>query len=163
MPDQASDKRLELAYDAAQKKLAMQDTTLSNVRTRANTLLATAALFTSFSAGVGLINSDPSKGPVLSSCAGSALLIIVILLGACVFYVSWPAKGWHFVPSASIIMKKYRASETEEAIRIFVTDAMIKGSTENQPKLDRRQKAFRAAIFLLVVEVALLVWLFIVR
>jgi hypothetical protein len=43
-----SDKRLELAYDAAEKKLSMQDATLGNVRTRANTLLATAALFTSF-------------------------------------------------------------------------------------------------------------------
>jgi hypothetical protein len=60
--DQTSDKRLELAYDAAQKKLAMQDTTLGNVRTRANTLLATAALFTSFSAGIGLLNNDPTKG-----------------------------------------------------------------------------------------------------
>jgi hypothetical protein len=38
VPDQASDKRLEMAYDAAQKKLAMQDTTLGNVRTRANNL-----------------------------------------------------------------------------------------------------------------------------
>src|SRR5262245_41071797 len=130
----------------------MQDTTLGNVRTRANTLLATAALFTSFSAGVGLINTDPSKGKVLSPCAGAALLIIVILLGICVFYVAWPAKRWHFVPSASIIMEKYRAGETEEAIRTYVTDKMIKGGNENQPKLDRRQKAFHAAIFLLVIE-----------
>ena len=60
----ASDKRLELSYDAAAKKLSMQDATLGNVRTRANTLLATAALFTSFSAGIGLISTDPTKGSV---------------------------------------------------------------------------------------------------
>ncbi|OBJ65816.1 hypothetical protein [Mycobacterium colombiense] len=163
MAAQASDKRLELAYDAAQKKLAMQDTTLGNVRTRANTLLATAALFTSFSAGIGLLNADPAKGPVFSPCASAGLLIIVVLLGGCVFYVAWPAKKWHFVPSASIIMEKIRAQETEEAIRTLVTNAMIDGGNENQPKLDRRHLAFRLAVILLVAEVALLIWLLIVR
>lgn len=161
--DQISDKRLELAYDAAQTKLAMQDTTLGNVRTRANTLLATAALFTSFSAGAGLLNTDPDKGSVLTSYAGTGLLIILVALGACVFYVDWPATNWAFVPSASIIMAKYRNDETEEAIRVFVTDAMVEGGKMNQPKLARRQNAFRAAVLLLVAEVALLVWLRIVR
>jgi hypothetical protein len=157
------DKRLELAYDAAQKMLAMQDTTLGNVRTRANSLLATAALFTSFSAGIGLLNTDRTKGAVLSPCAGAALLIIMVVLGACVLYVAWPAKNWAFVPSASIIMQKYRADETTDAIRTFVTDAMVEGGKKNLPKLKWRQRAFRVAIVLLVVEVALLVWLLIVR
>jgi hypothetical protein len=141
----------------------MQDTTLGNVRTRANTLLATAALFTSFSAGTGLLNTDPNKGAVLSPCAGAGLLIVMVLLGACVLYVAWPAKDWAFVPSASIIMEKYRAGETEEAIRTFVTDAMVEGGKKNQPKLARRQNAFRVSVILLVVEVALLLWLLIVR
>ncbi|WP_374023220.1 hypothetical protein [Mycobacterium sp. HNNTM2301] len=163
MAEQTSDKRLELAYDAAQKKLAMQDTTLGNVRTRANTLLATAALFTSFSAGIGLLNNDPTKGAVFPSCASVALLIIVVLLGGCVFYVVWTATGWHFVPSASIIMENIRANKTEDQIRTLITDAMIQGGKENQPKLDRRQLAFRVAVILLVAEVALLVWVLIVR
>lgn len=159
MADQDSDKRLELAYNAAQTKLAMQDTTLGNIRTRANTLLASAALFTSFSAGAGLLNTNPDQGSVVSSYAGTSLLVILVLLGACVIYVDWPATNWAFVPSASIIMEKYRDDETEEAIRVFVTDAMIEGGKKNQPKLDRRQNAFRAAVVLLVAEVALLLWL----
>lgn len=159
MADQDSDKRLELAYNAAQTKLAMQDTTLGNIRTRANTLLASAALFTSFSAGAGLLNTKPDQGSVVSSYAGTSLLVILVLLGACVIYVDWPATNWAFVPSASIIMEKYRDDETEEAIRVFVTDAMIEGGKKNQPKLDRRQNAFRAAVVLLVAEVALLLWL----
>jgi hypothetical protein len=100
-----SDKRLELAYDAGEKKLAMQDSTLGNVRTRANNLLATAALFTSFSAGIGLTNTDRTKSPVLSPCAGTALLVVVILLGISVLYVALPATNWQFVPSAEKIME----------------------------------------------------------
>jgi hypothetical protein len=128
---QASDKRLELAYDAAQKMLAMQDTTLGNVRTRANNLLATAALFTSFSAGVGLLNTDPGKGAILSPWAGGILLFVVILLGIYVLRVVLPAKDWVFVPSASIIMERYRAGDDEIAIRTFVTDEVIKGAKKN--------------------------------
>jgi hypothetical protein len=60
-------------------------------------------------------------------------------------------------------MQKYRAGETEDAIRTFVTDAMVEGGKKNQPKLGRRQNAFRAAVVLLVAEVALLIWLLIVR
>lgn len=40
LEDPTSDKRLELAYNAAEKMLALQDSTLANVRTRANNLLA---------------------------------------------------------------------------------------------------------------------------
>jgi hypothetical protein len=158
-----SDKRLELAYDAGKKKLAMQDSTLGNVRTRANNLLATAALFTSFSAGIGLINTDRTKGLVLSPCAGTALLIVVILLGISVLYVALPATNWQFVPSAEKIMEKYDQGQDEASIRKFVIAAMIQGGKDNQAKLDRRQWAFRLAALLLVVEIALLVWILIAR
>jgi len=166
VPDeQTSDKRLELAYDAAQKKLAMQDATLSNVRTRANNLLAAAALFTSFSAGVGLINTDPNKGKVLSACTGGALLTILILLGISVLVVVWPV-DWVFVPSAAIIMSMIRDQQTqhtEDSIRTYVTDEMVKGGNKNHNKLKRKQKFFRAAVVLLVAEVVFLVWLLIVK
>jgi hypothetical protein len=68
---------VELAYEAAQQWLSMQDTTLANLRTRANNLLAAAALFTSFSAGVGLINNDPKKALVFPHYAALALFVIV--------------------------------------------------------------------------------------
>lgn len=157
MGDQISDKRLELAYDAAQKKLAMQDATLGNVRTRANTLLATAALFTSFSAGIGLLNTDSSKGPVFPTCAATWLAVIMVLLGVCVVYISWTVKEWHYVPSARIIMEKIGKNKSEDEIREFVTKAMIDGADSNAPPLRRRQLAFRASNILLVIEVSLLV------
>jgi hypothetical protein len=60
-------------------------------------------------------------------------------------------------------MENIRANKTEDEIRTLVTDAMIAGGNANQPKLDRRQIAFRVAVVLLVAEVALLVWVLIVR
>lgn len=152
-----SDKRLELAYNAAEKKLSMQDATLSSVRTRANTLLATAALFTSFSAGVGLISTDPSKGRVFPPIAGAVLLVMVVALGVCVLVVIWPAKGWVFVPSASKIMARYNAGDDESSIRKYVIGEMISGGRKNEAQLKFKQKAFRAAAVLLACEVAVLV------
>jgi hypothetical protein len=75
-PDEpAADKRLELAYDAIQEKLKMQDATLASTRTWANNLLATSALFIS-SAGVGLINNDPTKGPHFAPVLPAVLLLV---------------------------------------------------------------------------------------
>jgi hypothetical protein len=164
VPDEtASDKRLELAYDAGEKKLAMQDSTLGNVRTRANNLLAVAALFTSFAAGLGLINTDPTHGPVISSCAAIMLLVVVMLLGVTVLYVIWPAKDWAFVPSARKIMDRYREGQSEDAIREYVIGEMIVGGNKNARALDEKQVAFRIAVILLVVEVALLLMILVVK
>ena len=77
-----SDKSLELAYTAAQDMLKEQVGTLARLRARANDLLSTAALFISFSAGVGLINNDPGKGTVFRSGVAVVLLLAVVALGA---------------------------------------------------------------------------------
>jgi hypothetical protein len=154
---QEADKRLELAYDAAMKRLAMQDNTFGNVRTRANNLLATAALFTSFSSGVGLINTDPKKTAVLSPCIATVLLVVVLLLGSCVLFVLLPAKGWIYGPSAQKIMDmRDKKMMDEGAIRTEVITRMIEGIDLNNKKLDARLWAFRAAALLLVVEIGIL-------
>jgi len=157
-----ADKRLELAYDAGQRLLAMQDTTLGNVRTRANNLLAVAALFTSFAAGLGLINADRTNGPVISPCAAIALLVIVLLLGIMVIYVIWPV-DWVFGPSARLIMEKYNDGEDETAIRKYVIEKMIEGGKKNDVALRDKQLAFRVAVILLLVEIVLLLMILVVR
>jgi hypothetical protein len=112
-PDQPEpDKRLELAYDAIQEKLKMQDATLASTRTRANNLLATTALFVSFSAGVGLISNDPDKGSALCPGVAAVLLLVVVALGVSVLIVAWPTKKWIYVPHASIIMQMTDAGES---------------------------------------------------
>jgi hypothetical protein len=153
----AADKRLELAYTAAQDLLESQSDTLSNTRTRANNLLATTALFISFSAGVGLINTDPNKGMVLCPFVAVVLLLVVGGLGGCVLYVAWPAKDWAHTPSARIILERIDAGDDEATIRRLITSKMIEGADRNSTKLKPRQIAFRVAVALLVVEVLLLV------
>lgn len=155
--DAAPDKRLELAYDAPVKRLSMQDNTFGNLRARANNLLATAALFTSLSAGVGLLNTDATKGTVVSQTKVTLLLAAVVLLGLCVLYVLLPVKAWVFGPSAEKIMQKYDDDVDEDSIRKFVVGELIEGIKSNNRKLDRRLWAFRGAALLLICEVALLV------
>jgi hypothetical protein len=157
IPTTQPDTRLELAYDAAQKYLAVQDTTLGNVRTRANTLLATAALFTTFSAGVGLIHTDSSKGAELSAIKGLILLLTVVVLGVCVIIVLWPISGWVFAPSAEKIMERYNQGEDEAAIRMYVITKMNEGIQANRISLGKKISAFKWAVFLLIFEVLLLV------
>jgi hypothetical protein len=143
-----SDGRLELAYEAAQARLSGQDTTLGNVRSRANNLLATAALLTSFASGIGLLNTDPKKGTVLPATGAWLLLVVTGIVGISVIYVLWPAKGWHFGPSAKEIMKERNAGKSEDAIREYILTKMIEGIAFNLDTLERKQKAFRlAAVF----------------
>jgi molybdopterin-guanine dinucleotide biosynthesis protein A len=155
----AVDTRLILAYDAAQQTLSMQDTTLANLRTRANTLLATGALFTSFSAALGLINADPSKGTVFSPWKALVLLAVLGLLGVCVLTVLWTVDDWVFCPSAELILLKMAESPSpsEDEVRRYVITELNKGVKSNDNHLKARQTAFKLAVILLMVEVAALV------
>lgn len=155
--ESVSDKRLELAYEAGQDLLKMQEDLLANTRTRANTLLTASALFVSFSVGVGLINTDPKKGAIFPAWLAIVLLLLVVGVGVSVAIVLWPTKDWCFGPSASKIIKKIDEGKSEVDIRRYVTDAMIDGAAANLKMLERRQNAFRLAAFLLVVEVVALV------
>ena len=164
MPEvQASDKRLELAYDAAEKMLSLQDSTLANVRTRANNLLAATAVFISFAAGIGMINTDPKKGLLLPVIAGFILLAIVIAVGVSVLMIMWPAKDWCYVPSAKVIMDMTDAGDDETAIRRHVIGKMIEGANANRVMLADKQNAFRWAVGLVAGEVAVLAGIFLLR
>lgn len=70
---QVPDAGLVLAYDDACELLKMQDATLGNVRSRATQVLSTAALLTSISAGLGIINLDAKRGDVLGQSGAWAL------------------------------------------------------------------------------------------
>lgn len=161
-PEQ-SDKRLELAYAACQQTLTMQDGTLGNLRTRANNLLAAAALFTSFSTGVGLINNDPTKGSVFPHAAALALIVIVALLGVSVLIVLWPAKNWVFTASAGGILAAADEKDAngkflndEDAIRREVINSLSGAIHANTETITFKSRAFQAAAILLLAEVLLL-------
>ena len=156
-PAQASagtDPRLELEYEAAVNFLRMQDTTLANVRSRATNVLSTAALLTSFSAGVGFINLDPKRGATFPLAGAVGLLLVTIAIGALVTHVHWPV-DWHYGPSASKMKERRQAGDGADQIRGFVIDKMLKGIEENSATLDARMWAFRAASILLLVDVVI--------
>jgi hypothetical protein len=156
----AVDKRLELAYDAAEKRLAIQLTTLGNLRTLANVALAAATLFVTISVGFGLFNTDKTKGPVLDPSHAKLLIGVLvgvlILLTTCVGTVFLPVKKWEYTPSAKKIMTKYYVFNDEALIRRYVIDEMIRGIEKNNNTLKRRFWGFRTALVLVVAEVALL-------
>src|ERR1700722_3746323 len=84
------DERLQIAYDAGAKFLAQQDTTVSNLRNRTTALLSSAAVATSFAAGLGLINTDPTKGAVFPHWAAYAMLGLLIGIGSLSLFILWP-------------------------------------------------------------------------
>lgn len=150
---EAPDAGLVLAYEAACELLKMQDATLGNVRSRATQVLSTAALLTSISAGLGIINVDAQRGEVLAPSGAWALLIVTVLIGALTTFVHWPIHGWIFGPSAAKILTERSHRSDVDHLREFVLLALVEGIDSNDVALKRKQRAFRAASLALVVEV----------
>lgn len=157
------DERLEIAYEAARNSLMMQDQTLGNLRNRATSVLSTAALFTSFSTGIGLIGGSHA----LSGAKGIALLIVVIAIGFFVLSALWPEE-WLFGPLAREIMAKIDVKQyvgdgeplppiDVDQIRRDSIKTMIDGYKTNNEVLTDKRRAFQRAAVLLVIEVGLLV------
>jgi len=155
--ESTSDKRLELAYDAAKDALKSQDGTFGNIRTRANNILSVAALMTSFSAGLGLIKTDSSKGAALSPVAAWLLLGTHAAIGALSLFVLWPVRVWRYGPSSSEILRMQSEGRPEDDIRKFITEKMIEGLAANRAVLTSRQNALRGCTVLLLFKVAALV------
>ena len=153
----ATDGRLVLAYEAARDLLKVQDTTLANIRTRASSLLTFAALITSFSAGLGFINTDRTRGAVLSPVGAWVLLAVLAGIGGFVMYVLWPTKQWNFGPNPFVMIERRELGESEDELRLYVVEAMKTGIVANDTVLTRRQNAFRWAVALLLGEVLALV------
>jgi hypothetical protein len=114
-------------------------------------------LLTSFASGIGLLNTDPTKGRVLPVSGAWLLLIVTGIVGISVIYVLWPAKGWHFGPSAKEIVKQRNDGKSEDATREYIVAKMIEGIDLNFAALARKQKAFRFAAVFLLFEVLILV------
>jgi hypothetical protein len=149
-----ADDLTRLAYDEARAALREQDATLANVRNRATALLAAAAVATSFSTTVGLLNIDPSRGNVFPSWAGWVLLCSVTLIGVGVMVVLWPAPDWSFGPSAPKLLDSVGA-ETDVVMQA-ATRAMIAGMASNDRRLKQRMTAYRATVVVLMAQLVLL-------
>jgi hypothetical protein len=145
---------LELAYDAARSTLTQQDGTLGSIRDRATSLFTAAALAVSFTGAVGLISEAGDPYPVWASVA---LLVVLTLMGSAVMVIQWPARGFHYGPSASVILSRLDAGADEDAIRRLVAEAMVDGARQNATAIRSRQRVLRLLVALLWLEIILIV------
>lgn len=146
---------IKLAYDAATNSLAQQDVTLGNVRNRATWAVIAAGVFASLALNVGVLNLDPTKGPVAPVWLTVGLLVIVGLIGSLVVAVVWPVRTWTFGPSASGILGD--EGRNGNSVRRDVTNALIEAIGENSRQMARRFQFLTFAVTLVVLEVLLII------
>lgn len=147
------DELVDLAYEAAKAKLDSQTSAFESLRTRAAGILSVAALVTSFSTGLGLVNTDPAQGRPLAAWAPWALLGILLALGLCAFRILMPTRQWLHGPSARIIMNLWQEGMNPKEAKVNVTAAMVDAQRQNSKELGKRSWAYRLAVLLLLGQV----------
>ncbi|MEV6005638.1 hypothetical protein AB0M29_02405 [Streptomyces sp. NPDC051976] len=112
---------------------------------------------TSFSAGLGLVSTDPAHGRLLPVWAPWALFGVLLSLGACSFVILLPTRQWRHGPSARIIMEMWsEGSDTKDA-KVDLTAAMVDAQRRNSAALGRHSLAYRVAVLLLLCQILILV------
>lgn len=144
----------KLAYDAAMAGLKEQDATLGNLRNRATSVVATASIGTSVATSVGLLGTDPRRGPAVPEWGAWALLLLVVAIGACSVFVLWPIRRWAFGVSPAVLLAHLDVDEAE--VREDATRAMVEAIGKNSRLLQIRARAFQTAIVLMVLQVVTL-------
>jgi hypothetical protein len=152
-----ADKSLELAYDAAKATLSLQDGTIGSIRNRATAMFTAAALAVSFTGTVGLISGDGKVSRAYPLWASMSLLAVMTLMATAVMAIQWPAKRFHFGPSAAVILARLAAGEDEDGIRRFVAEAMVDGAKTNAAAIKVRQRLLRVVVALLWLEIIMIV------
>ncbi|MCL8014077.1 hypothetical protein [Streptomyces sp. AS02] len=147
---------ITLAYEAASDHLKTQNGTMGNLRTRAAGLIVLAALVTSFSTGLGLINTDSNKGNVIPVWEVAVLVVVFVLIGLFSMAVVWPSP-FIFGPNPTEILRWHNFGLNEDAIRKYVTEKMIEGIGQNERLIRLRAVYFQIAIVLTIFEVAVVV------
>ncbi len=155
---QADPEVYALAYTASVDALKQQDTTLGNLRTRANSLLATGALVTSLTSGLGLYFTDASKGPTIRTEAAWGIVAVLLLMGAATLHVLWPVKSWSFGPDARLLLTATEENgQDKAAVQKDFATRLTECRIENAKILARRVRSYQIAVLLLLVEVVVLV------
>ncbi|MET9567920.1 hypothetical protein ACFYNW_12660 [Streptomyces virginiae] len=112
---------------------------------------------TSFSAGLGLVNADPTQGRLLPDWAPWTLLGLFLALGGCAFLILLPTRQWLHGPSARIIMEMWADGTTDHHAKVELTGAMVDAQRQNSKELGRRSRTYRLAVLLLLAQVLTLV------
>jgi len=140
-----------LAFEQGQRGLDDQEAVLAELHTRAATLLAAAALVTSFFGGQVLPHGHvPLLGWLAIAC--------FIALAGSILAVLWPRKHWEFDVSPTRLISEY--IEPPDGQPIALPDIhrdlalhMDRSAAANRRHLQRAMMMFRVGVLLLVFEV----------
>lgn len=154
----ARDAQALLVYELAQRSIQAQESKLDELRARSGTLIAAAAIVTSFLGGVAF---DGKVGWLGWAAVGVFVVLMVLSV-----WIGLPV-SWRFRPAARDVVKVYLEDADGPVsiaeTRLGLADDMQGAERENDPKLSHRYWAFTAASVLLVVEIVLWMLEFAVR
>lgn len=145
-------------YEASVRSIARQQTALDNIRSRAGTLLAAAAIVTSFLGAEALQDPGSKAGSVDRSLQLPEAIAIgaFVALAVTVLVILWPRKFVFRVSAKQILGEHIEVQkdpwDTVKLQRNLALWLEIHAK-ENQPKLDCMLWWFRAGCILLVIEV----------
>lgn len=147
----ASEAGYALAYGEAQRGLEDQERTVVELRARAGTLIAAAAITTSFFGGQTLIRHD-------IGAFGWAAIGCFVLLGFAVLLILWPRRDWEFSLAPSEFIATYLEPAEGDPLEIHLIQRDLALHMGRSAELNRRQlrilmMAFRLGVLLLVTEV----------
>lgn len=144
----------ELAFQEGVRRLEHQESSLDELRSRSGTLLAAAALATSFLGAAALPDGQPWTTPVLVAVGAFVATIVACLV------VLWPKHDWRFVNDPTKVIGDYVEDEPPATMPEIHRDLALhaeSNATHNDTKLRWLYWAFDAAAVGLLVQV--LAWL----
>jgi hypothetical protein len=148
MPD-ADPRAYELAYEEARRTLEDQERAVNDLRSRAGTLIAAAAITTSFFGGEALRHDTNAAAWIAIGC--------FVLLGLAVLLILWPTE-LQFAISPQQFIETYTEPPSADPLplhRIQRDLALHMGTSaqENRRQLRELSLAFRVSAVLLLAEV----------
>jgi hypothetical protein len=147
LPPTSPDERLKLVFDEALRALTQQAARLDNMRSRATTLTAAAALISSFLGGT-TVRTQAVTWPTLLA-AGAVGIVLV-----CTLLICAPFWHWNFYISTPQLLQAVDAGfDLDEMRRNLATD-FDQWVEKNDRKLARMHWLFMTGLVFLVVEMA---------
>ncbi len=140
----------QLAYEEAKRGLDDQEQAVVELRSRAGTLIAAAAITTSFFGSQALHHHVHPMAWVAIGC--------FIALSAAVLVILWPHRDWEFTLSPQRLISTYLEPEDGEPLPLPVIHRdlalhMGRSASQNRRQLRWLMVAFRIGALLLVAEV----------
>jgi hypothetical protein len=144
----------ELAFQEGVRRLEHQESSVDELRSRSGTLLAAAALATSFLGAAALPDGEPWSLAVMIAVSAFVWTIVACLI------VLWPKQDWRFVNDPTKVIGDYVEGDPPASIVEIHRDLALHAecnATHNHTKLRWLYWAFDAAALGLLVQV--LAWL----